>query len=131
MPRGLRLSFALVDGLMLFYWTAAALMAAGLVRLPAEAMYAGYGTPIIDAWNWSFAPLDLAFAVAGLFSVHLANRGDPRWRGLAIVSLTLTFAAGLMAVSFWALTGDFDPAWWIPNLGLIAVALYWLPRVMR
>ena len=131
MPRGLRLSFAVVDGLMLFYWAASALMAVGLVRLPPSIMYAGYGTRLIDAWNWSFAPLDLLFSVTGLAAVHFANRGDPRWRPLAIVSLTLTFAAGLMAVAFWALTGDFDPAWWIPNLGLIAVALFWLPRVMR
>lgn len=33
MPRGLRLSFAVVDGLMLFYW-AAALVAVGLYWLP-------------------------------------------------------------------------------------------------
>lgn len=131
MPRGLRGSFAVVDGLMLFYWAASALMAAGLVQLPAEMMYAGYGLRLVDAWNWSFLPLDLLLAVTGLAAVHLDNRGDPRWRPLAIVSLTLTFAAGLMAVAFWTLTGDFDPAWWIPNLGLMAVGLFWLPRVMR
>jgi hypothetical protein len=27
----------------------------------------------------------------------------------------LTFRAILMAVSFWALLGDLDPAWWLPK----------------
>lgn len=130
MPRGLRLGLAITDGAMLFYWAVAALVAAELVILPADMMYRGYGTPLMDAWNWSFAPIDLAFSVTGLWAVHLANRADPRWRGLAIVSLTLTACAGVMAIGFWALTHDFDLAWWLPNLMLVALPLIWLPRLI-
>ena len=131
MSPALRWTFAAVDGAMLFYWSVAAAAAAGAIALPPTAMYAGYGTPLIDAWNWSFAPLDLIFAVTGLASVRLAARGDPRWRALAIVSCTLTGCAGLMAVSFWALTADFDPAWWVPNLVLLAVPLVFLRGLIR
>ena len=131
MPTGLRLSLAVVDITMLAYWSLAALALAGAITLPASNMYRGYGTPLIDAWNWSFAPLDVLFALTGLASVRLAARGDARWRGLAIVSLALTGCAGLMAIAFWALTGDFDVSWWIPNLLLRALPLYWLPRLIR
>ncbi len=131
MSRALRLALTAVDLAMLVYWSIAALAAARAVTLPASAMYAGYGTPLIDAWNWSFAPLDLAFAATGLAAVRLARAGDARWRGLAIVSLTLTGAAGLMAVAFWALLGTFDPAWWLPNLVLLALPMAFGPRLLR
>ncbi len=130
MPRGLPLTLRLLDMGMLLYWGVATLGCIGLLRLPREAMYAGYGTPLVDAWNWSFAPLDLAFALTGLAAVRLARRGDPRWRPIALISLALTFCAGLMAISYWGLTGEFDLAWWLPNLALIAAALWWLPRLI-
>lgn len=130
MPRGLPLTLRIVDGSMLLYWGIAALACAGLLHLPTEAMYAGYGTPQVDAWNWSFAPLDLAFALTGLIAVRMARRGDQRWRPVALISLALTFCAGLMAVSYWALTNDFDPAWWLPNLALVGAALWWTPRLI-
>lgn len=94
-------------------------------------MYDGYGTPVIDAWNWSFAPLDILFSLIGLLSISLAKRGDKRWRATAIISLTLTFCAGLMAVVFWALRGEFNPSWWIPNLILMTTPMIWLPRLIR
>ena len=94
-------------------------------------MYDGYGLPVIDAWNWSFAPLDLGFAITGLASLRLAGKGDGRWAALAVISLALTFCAGLMAISFWAIRGEFNAGWWIPNLLLMAVAAYWLPRLVN
>lgn len=130
MPTGLRASLSITDVLMLLYWSLAALAAINLITLPVEAMYAGYGTPVIDAWNWSFAPLDLAFAATGLTSVHLARRGDGRWRGLALISLTLTLCAGGMAVTFWTLMGTFDLSWWLPNLALLLLPMRWLPRLL-
>ncbi|MBY0303970.1 MAG: YvaD family protein [Sphingomonas sp.] len=130
MPRGLPLTLRVLDASMLFYWGIATLACAGLLHLPQEMMYAGYGTEQVDAWNWSFAPLDLAFALTGLLAVRIARRSDPRWRPVALISLALTFCAGLMAISYWALTGDFDPAWWLPNLALIGAALWWLPRLV-
>ncbi|WP_066651008.1 MULTISPECIES: DUF5360 family protein [Sphingomonas] len=130
-PRGLRISLALLDGGMLAYWAVATVACLGLVHLPPEVMYAGYGDPVIDAWNWSFAPLDLGFSLLGLASLALSRRGDARWRPLALLSLALAFCAGLMAISFWALRSDFNWSWWFPNLLLMAVPLVWLPRLIR
>ena len=130
-PRGLRTSLALLDGGMLAYWSVATIACLGLVHLPPEAMYAGYGDPLIDAWNWSFAPLDLGFSLLGLASLALTRRDDARWRPLALLSLALAFCAGLMAISFWALRGDFNWLWWLPNLLLMAVPLIWLPRLIH
>lgn len=47
-----------------------------------------------------------------------------------VISLALTSAAGVMALNFYVIRGDFDPAWWLPNLWLAlfpAVALVRLP----
>jgi hypothetical protein len=129
MPRGLSMTLKIVDGGMILYWVLAAIACAGLISVPSEMMYAGYGTPIVDAWNWSFAPLDLAFSLVGLMALRMARNDDSRWRSMASISLALTFCAGLMAVSFWTLTGYFDPSWWVPNLMLMAVALWWLPKL--
>ena len=112
MPPGLRLFLRVVDIGMIAYWAFSVAACAGLVRPAPDLMYEGYGTASVDAWNWSFAPLDLAFAVTGLLAVRTAARGDDRWRTLAIISLVLTMCAGGMAVSYWALLGSFQPSWW-------------------
>jgi hypothetical protein len=125
MPAGLARTLALVDGVMLLYWAVTALVAFGLVAIPAEYLYKGYHDPLLVAWNWSFMPLDIGFALAG----RQAAAGKP-WRGLAAVSLALTGCAGGMAIAFWTLTHDFDPLWWIPNLILVAIPLVWLPRLV-
>ncbi|MFV8753154.1 DUF5360 family protein [Nannocystaceae bacterium ST9] len=65
-------------------------------------------------------PLDLLASFTGLGSLALARRGDPRWPLPTFASLAFTSAAGLNAIAFWALRGDFDPTWWGPNL-LLAV----------
>lgn len=130
MPHGLPTTLRVVDWAMILYWGCSALAALGIIALPKSLMYAGYGTPIIDAWNWSFAPLDLIFSVLGLLGLKLAARGNARWRPVVLSSLTLTFCAGLMATAFWAIRGDVDPAWWIPNLALMAVGLWWAPRLI-
>ena len=131
MPRALVATFRIVDGSMLLYWAIAALACAGFIHLPADLMYAGYGEPVIDAWNWSFAPLDLSFSALGLASLRLARLGDRRWIPLALLSLALTFCAGLMAISFWALRSDFTLSWWVPNVALIVVAVAWTPSLLR
>ena len=129
-PRGLRASMIALDSGMLAYWSIAALACAGMLHLPPAAMYQGYGQPVVDAWNWSFAPLDLAFSLLGLASVALAARGNARWRPTAMISLTLAFCAGLMAISFWALTGDYNPGWWLPNLLLMVLPCFWIVRLI-
>ena len=130
MPKSLSFTLKLMDGGMIIYWAIMATACMGLIILPRDIMYAGYGSTIMDVWNWSFVPLDLAFSILGLASVRLAQKGDARWLPMALLSLALTFCAGLMAVSFWMLTGYFDISWWLPNLLLMSVAMWWLPRLI-
>ncbi|MBW1760639.1 MAG: DUF5360 family protein [Deltaproteobacteria bacterium] len=95
-----------------------------------EYLFKDYDNPILSAWNWSFLPLDLAISASGLTALRLARRGLS-WRNLALVSLVLTSCSGLMAVSFWTLRSEFDPAWWLPNLFLLLYPLWFLPRLVR
>jgi hypothetical protein len=124
-PRLLRPLFLVVDLGFIAYW---AITLAGVI--PAEYLFKDYDDPILQAWNWSFLPLDLGISATGLAALRRARTGRA-WRSLAIVSLVLTPCSGLMAVSFWALRGDFDPAWWAPNLFLLLYPLFYLPRLMR
>mgnify|MGYP002621290649 CR=1 FL=1 len=90
-----------------------------------------YPTAVLNAWNWSFLSLDLLAAGTGLASLHMARR---RHRGAAMVravSLALTHAAGLLAINFWALRCEFDPAWWLPNLWLVLFPIAALVSTVR
>lgn len=104
---------------MLAYWCITALMALSVLSIPGELLFKDYHDPRVVAWNWSFMPLDIIFAITGLWALRLEKSGDSRWKIWAAVSLSLTMCAGLMAISYWAIVGDFDPAWWIPNLFLL------------
>jgi hypothetical protein len=75
-------------------------------------------------------PLDLAIGATGLTALRRAKRGRS-WRSLALVSLVLTSCSGLMAVSFWTLRADFDPAWWLPNLFLLLYPFGYFWTLMR
>ncbi|WP_244615748.1 DUF5360 family protein [Stackebrandtia albiflava] len=88
------------------YWTA---VATGLVR--------PFGHPILDDWNWSFLVLDLTAAATGAWALRSLRRGGDG-RVPTAVSLALTHAAGVTALNFWTLRGDFDLVWWLPNLWL-------------
>lgn len=125
MSRRLVVLFLVVDIGFLAYWLVTAL---GVV--PEEWLFADAHHPILRAWNWSFLPLDLALSATGLVAVRRFRRGLP-WRGWALVSLVLTSCAGLQAVAFWALRGDFDPVWWIPNLFLLLYPCFYIPRLVR
>ncbi|AJT42219.1 DUF5360 family protein [Psychromicrobium lacuslunae] len=91
----------------LSYWVASAL---GVISVGGEA--------IMQDWNWSFLGLDLIAIGTGLASLLLARFGHPSAATLMTISLALTSAAGLMALNFYALRCQFDPAWWLPNLWL-------------
>jgi hypothetical protein len=119
MSRQLRGYFLFTDIAMLAYWALIVIAAAELVSVPPEWMFSDHTNDDIVVWNWSFLPLDILLALFGLLAVRLARNNDPRWKSAAIVSLTLTSCAGLMALSFWAIRGDFDPSWWIANLYLL------------
>ncbi|MFY8141875.1 MAG: DUF5360 family protein [Caulobacter sp.] len=131
MSRSLALALSITDLLFLAYWLASGLDKVGLIAIPADWLYAGAGEPRVDAWNWSFFPLDLAFSVTGLAAVAASRKGSASWRPLALISLILTMVAGGMAVGYWTLLGEFDPAWYLPNLALLLWPLAFLPGLMR
>lgn len=98
--------------------------------LPPEWLFQDYHNPLLQAWNWSFLPLDLLASGLGLGALLLARRGDGSWRLWALLSLALTFCAGLMALAFWTLRCDFDPGWWLPNLYLLLWPLCLAPGLL-
>ncbi|MGW7359508.1 DUF5360 family protein [Streptomyces sp. NPDC054802] len=63
---------------------------------------------------------------AGRFARHRAA-----WWPLMYVSLTLTSTAGLQAVVFWALRGDWSVAWGVPNLFLLLFPVPAIVLLMR
>ena len=111
---------------MLLYWAITAAMAIKLIDIPGEWLFKDYHDPRVVAWNWSFFPLDLLFSLTGLASLRMEKAGNPDWKIMATISLTLTVCAGLMAISYWVIVQDFDPAWWIPNLFLMIWPLPYL-----
>jgi hypothetical protein len=119
------------DTLFLTYWFFSLLHIFGLFELPASMMYGDFEEPRVFAWNWSFFPIDVLFSLSGLLAVRLSRRGDPRWRPVAIISLCLTFVAGFMACAYWAIFGEFDPAWFLPNLALVIWPLFFLPSLIN
>lgn len=123
-----RTLMAITDIGMLLYWSLTILMVIKLVDIPSEWLFKNYDDPQIVAWNWSFFPIDILLSVTGLVALKLEKNGDHSWRAWALVSLTLTVCAGLMAISFWAFVGDFDIAWWLPNLFLM---LWPLPFIFK
>lgn len=121
----------ITDVLFLAYWTIAAFSELSLLQVPPELMYANYRDPRVAAWNWSFFPLDLAFSIAGLSAVRAAARGNPIWKPLALVSLTLTMTAGGMAIGYWIILSEYDPFWFVPNLALVVWPIVFIPRLIR
>ncbi|WP_282796912.1 DUF5360 family protein [Streptomyces sp. CC224B] len=128
--RPVKAAMLVTDLAFLLYWSVALL---GLI--PAAYAYKDYDDPVMSDWNYSFLPLDVAASATGLASLYLCRRerrtGSPHrtaWRPLMLVSLTLTSTAGLQAVVFWALRGDWSPTWWIPNLALL---LFPVPAIVR
>ena len=113
---------------MLLYWVATILMALKLLNIPPDWLFNDYEDPLVVAWNWSFFPIDLAFSLTGLKALQLEKRNDNSWRMWAVISLTLTVCAGLMAISYWVLVKDFALSWWIPNLFLM---LWPIPFIIK
>jgi hypothetical protein len=131
LPRSLAIALTVTDWLFIAYWTVSGLDRLGLIHIPAELLYASAHDPAVIAWNWSFFPLDIAFSVIGLAAVRASRLGRPIWRPLALISLILTMVAGGMAVAYWTLLGEFDPAWFLPNLALLLWPLLFLPGLVR
>ncbi|GAB3962772.1 hypothetical protein GCM10029978_018950 [Actinoallomurus acanthiterrae] len=109
-----KIAMLLTDVGLLLYW---AIVFAGLI--PVELAYKDYTNPILSDWNTSFVLLDLAASLTGLATLCRTRARQ----SLMTVSLTLTSTAGLQAVAFWALRGDFTLTWWLPNLFLLLFPL--------
>lgn len=103
---------------MLAYWFFAALVSLRIIYVPPEYMYSDYQNPLIVIWNWSFFPIDVLFATTGLVS-RFVSMSAQKAEALSVISLSLMFCAGLMAISFWMIQQSFDPFWWGVNLWLI------------
>ena len=108
----------LVDIALTAYWAA---IIAGTI--PEQWRFRDYTSPVIQAWNWSFLPLDVLAVGFGAAGLRLVRTRPATGRIVLSIGCTLTFCAGLMAISFWALAGDVDLAWWAPNIGLMVVAV--------
>ena len=130
LPRGLKSALLLTDLGFLNYWSLTTLVALGVLHVPSEYLYSDYENPLVVAWNWSFMPLDVILSIMGLAAYSLQRRGNRHWIGLALISLALTMCAGLMAISFWAIRGDFDVAWWAVNLALVIWPIFYLPKLI-
>jgi hypothetical protein len=113
------------DAGFVLYWIVTATHA-----LPPSWLFKDYDDPQMQAWNWSFLPLDLAVSASGLLAVAASRAQRTNAQPLAVLSLGLTSASGLMALAFWALRRDFDPAWWAPNAFLLFYPLFFLPRLL-
>ncbi len=130
MPRRLAFALVLTDIAFLLYWGSSLLILSGLIHVPRDWMYEGFDQPRVMAWNWSFLPVDLAFSATGLYAVRAARRGDDTWRPVALLSLTLTTVAGAMAIGYWALLGQFEPSWFLPNLLLFVWPMPFIVRLI-
>lgn len=117
----------ITEGGMILYWIFASSVALELISVPPEYMYSDYANPTVVAWNWSFLPLDLTFALTGLYSRY-GKMTLSRQATLSTFSLSLMWCAGLMAVSFWVVVGSYDPFWWGINLWLVLLATWVLMR---
>lgn len=70
-------------------------------------------------------PIDIAFASLG-FATRFGRVSQVV--KLETIAATLMHCGGLMAISFWAITGDCSPIWWAMNLWLIGLGvanLFW------
>ena len=121
----LRYFFLLVDIGFIVYWLITALH-----LIPEKYLYNDYTNVILVNWNWSFLPLDLLISFTGLYSVYLNSKSLNKWEIYAFISLILTSVSGLQAISYWALSGEFDPAWWIPNLFLLLYPWIFIPNLL-
>jgi CHASE2 domain-containing sensor protein len=126
LPRLLQFVMIATDVSFVLYWFITLLHV-----IPSEALFKDYENPILQAWNWSFLPLDLLVSVTGFTALWLDRKGDERARLVAVMSLTLTCTSGLLAISFWMLRDDYLIAWWLPNLALLLYPLPFLAWLLR
>ena len=100
------------------------------MAMPAGLRCAMTVTDLLTLAYWLvIMPVGVVFSLTGLAAVQRSHSRRP-WHGLAIVSLTLTMCAGVMAIGYCAIFSDFDPGWWLLNLVVLFGLLVWLPRLI-
>lgn len=109
----------------LVYWA----LSLGKV-LPPEWLFRDHADPMMQAWNLSFLPLDLAVSATGLASLAVRAKCPGSSRALLLLSLVATSISGLQAIAFWAVRADFEIGWWAPNLFLLVWPLPFLARMV-
>lgn len=112
-----------IDLGFILYWTLIVINV-----LPAEAMFAGYEKPEVQAWNWSFFPLDILASLTGIAGNSLKRLNK---KVMLTISLALTSVAGGMAIGYWTFLGDFNFWWWLPNLVLLFFPIWPLISFVR
>ena len=123
----LKTATALTEIAMLIYWALAIALTLELVSIDPALMYSDYENPLVIAWNWSFFPIDIAFALIGLSARFARVSGALKFK-LEIIAAVLMLCAGLMAISFWIVTADFEPMWWGMNIWLVLLGTLNLVR---
>ncbi|PHR60175.1 MAG: hypothetical protein COA43_07705 [Robiginitomaculum sp.] len=118
MSATLKRLFLITDFGFLFYWGITVLVALKFINIPKEYLFKDYNNPLMQIWNWSFMPIDILASLTGLWAVHCMKK-NKQWRNVALISMTLTFCAGFMAICFWTFQKNFDLSWWLPNLFLM------------
>ena len=122
----LRWNLWITDLGFVVYWLIVAL---GL--LPSELAFKDYNNPVMQSWNWSFFPIDILASVLGFIAIRQHRQGHATWPMVATASLALTFCAGIFAIAFWTLQGDYSFEWWAPNLYLIIWPLFAFYALLR
>lgn len=89
--------------------------------LPPEVMFEGYELREVQAWNWSFFPLDILAAITGIIGQTTKRFNSSVF---LVISLVLTSVAGGMALAYWIVLGYFEILWWLPNLVLLLFPLW-------
>lgn len=117
--RPIKRTMLVTDLGFLAYWGATAL---GLISVGSD--------EFLQQWNWSFIGLDLVAIGLGLVGLALGPR-RPVALPMIIVALPLTSAAGLMALNFYLIRGEYSLMWWIPNLWLFAFPIVALAKLFR
>lgn len=110
---------------IILYW------AAVLTDLFPQSMRRDYSNAVVQAWNLSFLPLDVTAALAVYLGLYLASRGRASADRILMAGLTLTFCAGIMAISFWSFYCDFSLFWWSMNAWLMIVPVVAFVSIMR
>ncbi len=124
MSKLIKANLIITDIGFILYWTITAFH-----LFPPEFLFNNYNDSKLVAWNWSFMPMDIIASILGLCALFFSKQKELS-KQLTIMSMCITFCAGLMAISFWVIVSDFELMWWLPNLYLMLWPLILLPKLI-